>query len=432
MAFGLVAILSFEVVDLFFVSQLGDAPLAAISFTFPVIWLIDSMAIGYESGAASCVSRAIGSGGGRIVNRLTTDSALLAGATGLLVTAIGLFTIRPVFTMLGATEDLLPLIDDYMSVWYFVAPSSAILWTVLASVRARGNAMIEGKVIAAAAAINVVLDPIFIFGWFGFPRMEMAGAAIATLTADLIVLIFTLVYFSGWLKVFANPFAKPAEIAHSWRLLLPIGLPAMLTNAIVPISSAIVVAMVATYGVDAVAGFGIAMRIEPIALIPFYALSAAASPFAGQNFGALAFDRLHEARRVMARFSAVFGTLLGLALCLVAHPLAMIFTDSPVIQGVAVQYIWLVAFSYGAYGFEMSVNAAFNGMGYPMPAVWLSALRGIVIFLPLAFFGRWLFDLPGLFLASTVSNAVVAVVAFYWLRRHIDRVGSGRDSRVSR
>jgi putative MATE family efflux protein len=419
MALGLVAIMSFDVVDLFFVSRLGDAPLAAISFTFPVIWFLGSVAIGYEAGAASCVSRAAGEGKRGRAARLTTDAALLAGLATLVLCAIGLTTIDPIFTALGATEDLMPLITDYMSIWYWTEPASAVMWTCLASMRARGNTALEGKVITAAAILNAILDPIFIFGWLGFPRLEIAGAALASLTANLIMLSFTLIYLATRLRVFANPIVPFARIAESWRNLLRIGLPAMLTNAIIPIANGIVMAIVATHGVTAVAGFGIAMRIEPVALIPFYALSAVSSPFFGQNISAGKHDRLVEARRVIARFCLRFGLLIAAVLCLIAQPLSGLFTHSMAIRKVAVDYIWLVSLSYGAYGLVMSVNAAFNGIGRPLPGVMISSMRVLIVFLPLAFLGHWLFGLPGLFGATALSNLGIGALAYRWLGSQI-------------
>jgi len=267
--------------------------------------------------------------------------------------------------------------------------------------------------------LNAILDPIFIFGWLGFPRLEIAGAAVASLTANLIMLGFTLIYLATRLRVFANPIVPLVQIAESWWNLLRIGLPAMLTNAIIPIANGIVMAIVATHGVTAVAGFGIAMRIEPVALIPFYALSAVSSPFFGQNIAAGKHDRLVEARRVISRFCIRFGLLAAAALCLVAEPLSGFFTDSMAIREVSVTYIWLVSLSYGAYGLVMSVNAAFNGIGRPLPGVLISSMRVLIVFLPLAFLGHWLFGLPGLFGATALSNIGIGALAYQWLGRQI-------------
>jgi putative MATE family efflux protein len=373
------------------------------------------MGIGFEAGAASCVSRAVGKNDQGLAKRLTTDTLVLGVMVAFLLCFAGLATIGPVFSLLGATPEVMPQVTEYMKVWYWVAPMDMALWISLASIRARGNTLLESKVITIAALLNLALDPVLIFGLFGFPRMEIQGAALATLLSVGIVLLFTLAYLSLRLKVYANPLAPLRVILDSWRHMLHIGIPAMITNAIIPVSNGIVVAMLATYGVDAVAGFGIAMRIEPIFLIPFYALSAVSSPFFGQNFGAGKFDRLLEARRVIMRFCLGFGLVLAVVLALIARPLAGIFSDVDSIRMVAVHYLWIVALSYGAYGLVMSVNAAFNGIGNPLPGVVISACRVIVVFLPLAFLGRYLFDLPGLFAATTVSNLLMGAVGLAWL-----------------
>jgi len=417
---GLIAIFSFEVVDLYFIGQLGDAPLAAIGFTLPIIWLLYGIGIGFEAGAASCVSRAVGKNLHGLARRLTTDTAVLATLVALLLCLIGLATIEPVFALLGAPAELMPQITAYMGTWYWVAPLDSALWTCLASIRARGNALLESKIIIASAVLNLILDPIFIFGWFGFPRLEVQGAALATLVSVAVMLLYTIWHLHRHLDVFASVIAPIRDILDSWKHMLHIGIPAIVTNAIIPLSSAIVVAMVASFGIDAVAGYGIAMRLEPIALIPFYALSAVYSPFFGQNYGAGKFDRLLEARLILVRFCLGFGLVMALIMSTFATELAALFTDSVEIQSIASSYIWIVSWSWGAYGIVMSVNSSFNGSGRPLPSVIISTTRVIFVFLPLAFAGRWLYGIEGLFAASTAANIIVGLIAMLWLKRHID------------
>ncbi len=422
MALSLLAIFSFEAIDLFFIARLGDAPLAAISFTFPVIWLVYAIGIGFEAAAASCVSRAVGRGDNHLAKRLTTDTVVLASAVALVLCFVGLATIPPVFSLLGATPDLMPLIVEYMSAWYWVAPLDVALWTSLAAIRARGNTLLESKFIVAAAVLNTILDPILIFGLLGAPELGVQGAALATVISTGAVLVLTWFHLNFHLKVYASPIAPLKEILDSWVHMLHIGIPAIITNAIIPVSNGIVVAMIASYGVNAVAGFGVAMRIEPIFLIPFYALSAVSSPFFGQNSGAGNIERLFEARRVISRFCLVFGLVLAAALVAISGPLTGLFTESEAIQEVAINYLWIVPISYGAYGLVMSANASFNGIGKPMPGVVISTLRVIVVFLPLAFLGKYLFGLVGLFAASTVSNIGLGLLAYFWLGKHINRI----------
>jgi len=418
-AVGLVAIFSFEAVDLFFIARLGDAPLAAVSFTFPIIWLVYGIGIGFEAGAASVISRAIGRKDHEQARRLTTDSALLATAVLGVMGVIGMMTIAPVFELMGATPELMPIIHEYMQVWYFIAPMDACLWTCLASLRARGRADLEAKIISSAAVINLVLDPILIFGLFGFPRLEVMGAALATLIANGTILAFTLWYMGVHMKLFASLVTPVRVRLASWKHMLSIGLPAVFTNTIIPLSAAIVVSLVAVYGVDAVAGYGVAARIEPFALLIFYSMSAVVSPFFGQNFGAGHFDRLLEARRLITRFCLAYGITLAVLLALLARPVSGLFSDSDDIRDVAVHYLWLVSLGYGAHGITMSMNSAFNGMGRPLPAVAITFSRVFLLFLPMALLGRWLFGLEGLFIATSFCNILLALLAWWWLGRHI-------------
>lgn len=346
---------------------------------------------------------------------------MLATIVSVTLCMIGLLNIYPLFRSLGATEELMPLIDDYMGIWFFAEPAAAAMWTCLAAMRARGNTLLEGKIITMAAVLNAILDPIFIFGLFGFPRLEIAGAALATLVANAVMLVGTLGWLHFRLHVFATPFTRFANILDSWRRMLHVGLPAMATNAIVPIANGIIVAMIAGFGVDAVAGFGIAMRVEPIFLIAFYALSAVTSPFMGQNFGAHRFDRVDAARVVIGRFCLLFGIALAVVLALVAVPVSSVFSKTEAIRDVAVDYLWIMAISYGSYGLVMATCAAFNGIGNPGPGLVLSATRVLILFLPLAYAGKVLIGLHGIFIASAVSNIAVAVVGFVWLGRRIRR-----------
>jgi putative MATE family efflux protein len=356
-----------------------------------------------------------------MARRLTTDSTLLATLVAVVIALLGLSQVDWVFNLLGAPEALLPLIADYMKVWYWVAPLDMALWTMLAAMRARGNTLLESKIIIVAALLNLVLDPILIFGLFGFPRMELAGAALATVIATGIMVVFSIWYLMLRLQVFATLKARLSVIYASWKHMLQIGIPAMMTNAIVPISSGIVVATIAGYGVDPVAGYGVAMRIEPMALIPFYALSAVSSPFFGQNIGGGHFDRLREARNLVARFCLVFGVVLAGLMALATPVIAGWFTASGEIVHVASLYIWLAAWSWGAYGLVMCANASFNGSGRPLPAVVLSSSRVIFVLLPLLWLGEWLFGIAGLFGAIGLANLLLGVAAWLWLGRHIDR-----------
>ncbi|WP_049722484.1 MATE family efflux transporter [Gilvimarinus polysaccharolyticus] len=416
MVWGLLATMSFNVVDTFFVAQLGKAPLAAMSFTFPVVMLLTSMGIGLGAGTSSAVARGVGAGDSNRAQRLSTDAVTLTLLLSVTVCLLGWLTIDPLFTLLGASPELLPLIHQYMSVWYISAPCLLVPMVALASLRAMGLSQIQGTLMGVAALFNAALDPILIFGLLGAPRLELAGAAWATLITRSVTLVVALYVLRARVGLLVNPIAPWEKLLKSWRAVVHVGLPAMAANMIIPLASAIVVMMVARYGNDAVAGLGIAVRIEPVALIAFYALSGVVGPFFGQNHAAGKRARLVEAQRILLVFCLGFGVLLATILLLFGPLIAGMFTDHPEVAAVAVRYLAIVPFSYGAYGLVMSCNAAFNGLGTPWPAMLLSLCRVLVIFLPLAGLLQYLWGLDGLFMAAAITNVIVGIWAWRWLR----------------
>lgn len=419
MVWGLLATMSLNVVDTFYIAQIGRAPLAALSFTFPVIMFLTSLSIGLGAGTSSAVARAIGEGDASRAQRLATDAMSLTFFISVSACMMGWLTIEPLFTALGATSDLIPLIHDYMSIWYLSAPCLMIPMVSLAALRAMGMSHIQGYLMGGAALLNAALDPVLIFGLLGFPALGLQGAALATLITRVLMLLVALYILHYRVRMLITPFIPWRQLCASWGVIVEVGIPAMFANVIVPLASAVVVMMVAGYGTDAVAGLGIAMRIEPLTLIVFYALSGVIGPFFGQNLGAAKFDRLDEAVRVLSFFCLLFGVALALLLWIFGGVIVGMFGDHAEVIDVAVLYLTIVPFSYGAYGIVMSVNAAFNGLGRPWPAMLLSAGRVLFIFLPLAFLGQWLWQIKGIFIATAAANIAIGLWAWLWLQRHI-------------
>ena len=423
MLVGIFAFMSFNAIDTYFVAQLGVAELAAMSFTFPVVMFISSIAIGLGAGASSCVSRAIGSGDQAQARRLITDVMVFAFLISVLVSILGLLTIEPLFLALGAAPELIPLLKDYMLPWYVGVVFVIVPMVAMSVFRALGNAGLSGKVMVAAAVLNTILDPLLIFGLLGFPRMELQGAAVATLLARGATFIVAAVYLSKN-RLLSSPLGHRAKMFASWRAVLHVGMPAMATNMIIPLAGAVVVAMVATYGQEAVAGMGVALRVEPVALIFFYALSSVIGPFCGQNLGAGRIDRLQESLRVITRFSLLAGGCLAVLLWWLAEPVVSAFTRSDEALRVAVLYLHVVPVSYGLYGLVMSVNASFNGIGRPFPGVTISTGRVLLLYLPLALLFQQVFALRGLFYATALSNLVLGLLAYFWLRHTLNQLVS--------
>jgi putative MATE family efflux protein len=290
--------------------------------------------------------------------------------------------------------------------------------------RATGDTRLPSKLMISGAVLNVVLDPVFIFGLGPIPAMGLNGAAVAALLARGAI-------FAGTLYVLANrlhmvTFEKPEwqELKRSWADILHVGLPAAGTNAIVPVGLALITAMIARFGPEAVAGFGVASRIESLVLVMYYALSAVIGPFVGQNLSAGKEDRIQLSLRLCALFCISSGLVVAVLLALLSGFLPTLFSDNEAVMSVTRLFLWVAPISYGTYGIVMVVNAAFNGLGQPMPGVIISVTRILGLYVPLAMIGMRLYGIVGIFAAYAVANIVSGVIGYYWAKTNAHRLCS--------
>ncbi len=417
MVWGLSALICFNVVDTYFVGHLGTLELASISFTFPVVWIMVAIAVGVGIGASATISRAIGAGDEHRVRRLTTDSLLLSLMIVGVLILIGIFTIDPVFRMLGATDETLPGIRDYMTIWY-----CGMIFVVLPivgnnAIRAAGNTMFPAIVMTASGVVNAILDPLLIFGIGFFPRMELKGAALATVVSravSMMAALWILKYRMGMIT-FAR--ARLTEILDSARSILEVAIPAMGTQIIVPISMMIITRLVAAFGPETVAGMGVATRVEGVAMIALWAITTVMTPYVGQNFGAGRFDRVDRSMTLGFRFCLVWGVLCALVLGIFSVPIARAFNPDEQVTLAASAYFVIVPISYGFLGMAFITGASFNARSRPIWAAIIVFLRMIVLYIPLALLGRRFFGYRGIFAACCAANAISGVLSYYWYEK---------------
>jgi len=421
MLLGLTGIIMINLVDAYFVGRLGSAELAAMSFTFPVVMVVVSLALGLGMGVSVVVSRAIGGSSRYEVQRLTTDGLTLSFFLVVLLVTVGLFTIEPVFRSLGATDETLPLIKQYMQIWY-----PGVLFVVIpmvgnSAIRATGDTITPGIIMIVAAVVNALLDPLLIFGLGPFPRMELAGAATATVIAraTTFAVAISVLHFRDRMITFAVPTLK--EALASWGRILYIGLPNAGSHMILPMGMGVLTRLVSGYGPEAVAAFGVAGRIEAFALAVMMALSSVLSPFVGQNVGGGKHIRVHRAVALCHRFALGWGGLMVLILAILARPVAGLFNDdAAVIENIAI-YLWIVPIGYGLRGVFMLTGSTLNALGKPLHAAALTVTQMFILYVPLACLGSCLVGLPGVFAASSVANVAIGLAAWFLLKRTLDK-----------
>ena len=422
MLWGITTLMAQSFIDTYFLGRVGDLALAAYSFGFPILMIVTSVAIGLGAGTSSVVARAIGGDDQRRARRLTTDSLILSFIITLAVSIVGMLSIDPLFRLLGAPEDMIPMIRSFMMILYSGVPFVVVGMVGMSSMRATGDTVLPSKLMIAGAVLNVILDPILIFGLGPVPALGLNGAAMAGLLARGAIFVGTLYVLYYRLDMISFKKPQAPELRSSWRDILHVGIPAAGTNAIVPIGLAVITAMIARYGPEAVAGFGVASRIESMVLVLYYAMSSTIGPFVGQNLSAGKEDRIQTALRLCASFCMMSGLAIAVGLALLSGVLPGLFSDNPAVTDVTRLFLWIAPISYGAYGIVMVVNAAFNGLGNPMPGVVISVTRILVLYVPLAILGKALFGIVGIFGAYAVANILSGVLGYFWARANARRL----------
>jgi len=326
MIIGILAIVGFGIVDSYFISLLGTNELAAVSFTFPVGMVLTNIAIGLGVGVSSVLSRIIGQGDSHRAQRIATDSIFLTLVLVVIICILGILTINPLFRALGAEEDVLPLIHEYMYIYYFAVPFLVVPIVGNSAIRATGDTKTPSIIMVVAAIGNAILDPLLIFGLWGFPELGIEGAAYATLFGWMFSTIAALWVLGKREHLLAFVKPKLSEVLHSWRDVLYIGVPAAATYSLAPIASGVLITIVASYGTEAVAAYGVGVRVEPIAIIIALGLSAALPVFVGQNIGAKKYARMQLSINLSQNFILVSHLIIAAILFVAGGFIAGMFS----------------------------------------------------------------------------------------------------------
>lgn len=420
MIYGMVLLMTFNLVDTFFVGLLGTKPLAAISFTFPITFTVISLTIGLGIGTSAVIARFLGAKDHESAKNAATGSLILTAFIVGIISFFGYQFTDEIFTLLGASEDLLPLIHEYMDLWYL--GSVCLIGPMIgnAVLRASGDTKTPSVIMGSAGLINAILDPLFIFGWGPVPAMGIQGAAIATLISWFFGLALVLYLLMVKKKLIHTGFLPPSVFIDSCKRILHIGLPAAGANMLTPIAAAVMTAIVAVYGDSAVAAFGVGSRIESIASLVVLALSMTLPPFISQNFGAGNMERVKEAYLSSIKFVLVWQVIIYALLIITSGFIADAFSKEDSVADVIKMFIYILPLGYGLQGVIILTNSSFNALHKPMVALVLSIIRLFVCYVPLAYAGSYFYGLEGLFIGALLGNFVMAFISYYSFTRQFE------------
>ncbi|MDD5746142.1 MAG: MATE family efflux transporter [Candidatus Omnitrophica bacterium] len=414
---GTFALNAYNLTDTWFVSRLGTDALAAMSFTFPVVMLLGFIMRGLGTGAMSIVAHALGGGRHKTAARITTHALFLSAGIAAVLTVIGMAAITPVFSRLGASGTILIMTRQYMQIWYIGLVIRVVQMMFGDIIIGTGNTKAASLLMVMGTVLNFILDPIMIFGLFGFPRMGIQGAALATVLSETGVMagaVYVLHSRHGLISFLPH---SRRQIFASWRRVLRLGIPTTLSAILTPLSAAVVIKIVAGFGPAAVAACGVAGRIEMFAFMVPMTVGMSLVPFVAQNYGAKRFDRIRTARKGAMTFALLFGVAIAGVFILIARPLGGLFSKDPAVVNVLVRYLHITCFGYGFLEVHRYAGFCLTGIHKPAASAVLNTIRVIILLIPLSLFGAKIFGLSGVFWGRLITDIGSGITGIFWTGR---------------
>jgi putative MATE family efflux protein len=418
---GTFAMTMYQLTNAWFVSRLGTEALAAISFTFPVVMLLTLLIRGIGGGTIPLVAHAIGERDHKKAGIITTHAIILAVPLALTVSILGIFTIDPLFSRLGASGKVLVLTGQYMRIWYIGTIIMVLQLLMSDIIISAGNTKAVSIIMVGSTVLNAFLDMVLIFGMLGMPRMGIAGAAIATIISQSAAMIAAFCILFYRLKLVDLNALKEGSYIKSWKRILRFGIPGSLGMIMQPISAGVVTKLAAGYGTAAVAAMGVASRIEMFAFMIPMTVGIPLVPFIAQNYGALRMDRIKKARKGTMIFAALYGIFISILLIIFAEHISGLFSVEKDVINVLCSYIYITSMGYGMLEVARYSGFTMIGIHKPMRASVLHVIRVVVLLVPFTITGSLLFKLEGIFWGRFSADILAGFIGIWWSGRILSK-----------
>lgn len=409
----------FAVVDIFFVSRLGAEAVATVGLTESIVTVVYALAVGLSMATTALVSRRIGEKKPEKASKAAVQAIITAVLASLLIAVPGLLFPKEILGLMGASERMQVEYASYTQIMLGANTIIMLLFVINAIFRSSGDAAISMRVLWTANIINIILDPLLIFGIGPFPEMGIAGAAIATTIGRGIAVIYQFyLLFNGKhrIKIAWSHFAV------KWKIILKIirlSLGGIGQNLIATASWIGLMRIVSTFGSDAVAGYTIGIRIIIFILLPSWGISNAAATLVGQNLGANKPKRAERAVWATGKVNAAFlGTM---SIFFIAFPefFIRLFIQDPAVVESGVACLRTVSFGFLFYGYGMVMVQSFNGAGDTITPTKINFVSFWLIEIPLA----WLLSKElgmkqeGVYWSIVIAETFMTIVAIWLFRK---------------
>ncbi len=402
----------FNVVDTYFGGKLGDDALAGLSASFPAFFIIIASSTGIATATTALVANHLGKKDEVKAKEYYTQGIFMGIVSAVILTIIGLVFARPLLGIMNLPVTVLDFATDYLDI-IFLGTIFFILASILNSyLNAQGNTRIFRNLLIIAFFLNVILDPWFMYGGFGVPAMGIQGIALATVFTQIIECLYLLYYLKTHNILSGNIRKFTINLSYIKQIFFQ-AVPSSLNMMNVAIGAFIINFFIAIFGSDAIAGYGVAIRIEQIALIPTIGLNIAALSIIGQNNGAHKYNRIQETIRKAIGFGLYALILSLVVIVFFGRDIIRHFSSSEDIANIGMNYLYVSLFIFMAYVISFISASALQGIKYPNRALWTGVLRQII--LPLIIFPVVVYrlhgGLEGVWISLLVINWIGAILS---------------------
>ncbi len=410
---------SFAIVDIFFVAQLGENAIATVGLTESVIVLTYALGFGFNMAATALVSRRFGEKNYQDAGSATFQLLLVGTVLSVVMGVLGWTYAADLLRLMGANEQIIESGSSYAKIVFAGNTAILLLFLCNGAFRGAGQAHHAMRSLMISNGLNIVLDPLLIFGIGSWEGFGLDGAAIATTFGRSVGVLYQLYHlFNGKhkLKILRE------NIALSWetiKKILVLALGGMGQTLIDSMSWVALTRMNAEFGSAALAGYTIAFRILIFTILPAWGLSGAAATLVGQNLGAQKTKRAELAVWLTVRYNVIFmASVTGIYL-LFSKQLVSLFTSIPEVGEVAAQGLWVIALGYVFFAVGMVLTQAFNGAGDTKTPAWINAVVLLGLEVPLAYLLAFPIGLGyiGIFMAIAACHSLHALVSLYFFKK---------------
>ena len=409
----------FFLVDAYYVSSLGPNAIATVGLTESVLTLVYAIAIDLSMGVTAIVARRIGEKNILGASQTAVQAILLGVAVSLLVTIVGILFPKEILALMGGEPDLVSEGFGYTQILLGGNVTIMLLFLINAIFRGAGDASAAMKVLVFSNVLNIILDPIFIFGWGIIPAFGVKGAAIATTIGRGSAVLFQLwILFAGWTKIKLQLKDFTLKISIMFNLI-KVSLGGIGQFIIGTSSWVFLMRIMAEFGSEVLAGYTIAIRVLMFTLMPSWGMSNAAATLVGQNLGAGKPLRAETSVWKTGKYNACFMILVSLFYLFFANTIIEIFSDHSQVIEYGALSLQIIAAGYVFYAYGMVVIQAFNGAGDTRTPTVINFFCFWLFQLPFAYVAALVFDwgVMGVLIAITLAEALIAVIGVWWFRK---------------